>query len=208
MTNQVLVVDDDPGVRASLAALLEAGGYRVGVHCDGEALIDDPDLAAAAAVLLDIQMPGRDGLTLLGDLMARPHAPRVVMISGHGDIPTAVQAMQRGAIDFVEKPFDPERVLDAVARAVKLSDGAQDAAPNGGGLNGGALNCLSPREREVLAHLVAGEANKVVARALGISPRTVEVHRARIMQKLEVRSFAELVRLAIANGVTPGAPRT
>jgi two-component system response regulator FixJ len=203
MTNQVLVVDDDPGVRTSLAALLEAGGYRVGVHGDGETLIGDPDLAVAAAVLLDIEMPGRDGLSLLGDLMGRPRAPCVVMISGHGDIPTAVQAMQRGAIDFIEKPFDPERVLDAVARAVRLSDGAQDHAPNGGALNG-----LSPREREVLAHLVAGEANKVVARALGISPRTVEVHRARIMQKLEVRSFAELVRLAIANGVTLGAART
>lgn len=196
MSKQVLVVDDDPGVRASLAALLEASGYNVGVHSDGDALISSPDLAGASAVLLDIQLPGRDGLSILADLMTRPQAPRVVMISGHGDIPTAVQAMQRGAIDFVEKPFDPERVLDAVARAFTLADGAQEAQPDAG-----VLKELSPREREVLSHLVAGQANKVVARALGISPRTVEVHRARIMQKLNVRSFAELVRLAIAHGV-------
>lgn len=203
MAKQVLVVDDDAGVRHSLAALLEADGYRVGVHSDGETLSGDPDLAAGVAVLLDIQLPGRDGMTLLGELMALSRPPQVVMISGHGDIPTAVQAMQRGAIDFVEKPFDPERVLDAVARAVQLASGGQETAAANGALTG-----LSPREREVLAHLVAGEANKVVARALGISPRTVEVHRARIMQKLEVRSFAELVRLAIANGVAPGGART
>jgi two-component system response regulator FixJ len=193
------VVDDDPGIRDSLAAVLEAAGHEAICHASGEAFLSAAAGKRCDVALLDLQLPGKDGLSTLNDWVGGGGNGKVIMISGHGDIPLAVRALQQGAVDFVEKPFAPDRVLAAINRALELGG----AAPAGVVNEFAALVAtLSPREREVLQHLAAGEANKVVARALKISPRTVEVHRARVMQKLKVKSFAEMVRVAVASGLT------
>lgn len=198
MDGTIHVVDDHEAIRRSLALLLGAAGHRVLTYESGEAL-----LRAAAGgleagvVILDVRMPGRDGLSVLEALAARePHLP-VIVVTGHGDIPLAVRAMRAGAQDFVEKPYSEARILGAVREALEAGRQAERARRQR--LQAAArLATLSPREREVLDALVEGRANKAIAAALGISPRTVEVHRAHLMEKLGVRSLPEAVRLYLA----------
>jgi two-component system response regulator FixJ len=194
----VHVVDDDAAVRGSLRFLLESAGLSVTVHPSAEAF-----LAAAAAavpvgcVLTDLRMPGLGGLGLQAELLARGRHVPVIVMTGHGDVPTAVRALKNGAIDFLEKPFADEQLLTAVrralaaGRALRASEEAAAAAVR-------RLARLTPREREVMQGLVAGRASKEIARDLGASPRTIEVHRLRVMDKLEVRSLPDLVRLVQA----------
>jgi two-component system response regulator FixJ len=198
----VLVVDDDEAVRESLDALLHADGFQVEAFASAEAMMAAPASPGADACLLDIRMPGKDGLTLLGEMAAWPKRPPTIVMTGHGDIPMAVRAMKLGAVDFIEKPFDPEDLLEAVRAALRAAPRRDNAAaPNDPDVDE-KLRRLTPRERDVLERLVLGMSNKEAAIDLGISPRTVEIHRARLMEKMAAGSLAHLVRMAVGAGVT------
>ncbi|UPY35691.1 response regulator [Sediminicoccus sp. KRV36] len=202
----VHVVDDDEAVRRSLAMLLDSMHYRVATYPSAEALLTiaaTPEGLEAGCILVDVRMEGMDGLSLIEALRRQGVGLPVVVVTGHADVPLAVRAMRAGAMDFVEKPYSEERILEAVGaafgamrvvdqrRVLELQSEARVAS-------------LSPRESEVLAALVAGKANKVIGFELGISPRTVEVHRANLMEKLGVRSLPEAVRIGLAAGISPG----
>jgi two-component system, LuxR family, response regulator FixJ len=193
----VHVVDNDEAVRWAIATLLRSAGIPAQTYPDGLALLDALpaiDVGGAGCVLADLRMPGLDGLELLHRLRARGFRRPVVIITGHGDIPTAVRAMRAGAADFLEKPFDEDALL-SVARAALAAPG-----PHGAGAASEAaarIAALSPREREVLDRLVAGMGSRDIARELGISPRTVDVHRARLLARLGAGSLAEAVRVAV-----------
>jgi two-component system response regulator FixJ len=197
------VVDDELAVRRSLSLLLRAAGYEVQTFESGEAF-----LAAAEAelplgcVLLDLRMPGVSGLEVQRAMTERRLAHPVVLITAHGDVPVAVQAMKAGACDFIEKPFSGEEILRAVEAALDRCRAAEDEAREAEEAEA-RIAVLSPRENDVLQGLVAGRQNKVIAQDLGISPRTVEIHRANLMTKLGARSLPEVVRVALSAGVKP-----
>jgi two-component system response regulator FixJ len=195
----VYVVDDDDAVRDSLTMLLEAAGLRVEAFATGaEVLVRCRD-ERPACVITDVRMPGMDGLQLQQRL-AQLHAQLpVIVITGHGDVPLAVRAMKAGAVDFIEKPFSDEVILASIEAAARGRRGAGSGAIAGEFAD--RLARLTARERDVFHQLIVGHPNKVVAFNLGISARTVEIHRARVMEKLEVRSLPELVRQAIEAGV-------
>lgn len=196
----VLVVDDDPAVRDSLQAMLEAEGFRVDVFAGAREFLDVLPAPPRSVVLADVRMPDIDGLELLSALSGRSDAPPVIMITGHGDVPMAVKAMKLGAADFVEKPFAPEAIV------ASINDALRPLRPATAGTEADeCLDCLTRREREVLEQLVIGRSNKAIARELGISPRTVEIHRARVMEKMQAQSLPQLVRRALAAGVDPAA---
>lgn len=193
MSARVYVVDDDPALRDSLAALLGAHGYDVHCFADASGFLETVSEARQGCVLLDIRLPDRDGLSVLAEVADRAPGLAVVMITGHADVPQAVAAMKAGALDFVEKPVRPDGLPQII-----------DAALNAkGDIDPGVLDriaVLTAREREVLAELVHGASNKQIARALAISPRTAEVHRARVMRKMEADSLSHLVRMAMGAG--------
>ncbi len=198
----VHVIDDDADVRQSLAFLLTAAGFTVRVHESAVTFLAVLPEAQEGCVITDVRMPQMNGLELqrrLGELKA---GLPVIVMTGHGDVPLAVEAMKAGAIDFIEKPFDDEVLLSAVRAALsrQLRDNARDART----LEiQGRIKRLSEREREVLDRLVAGKANKVIAFELGISPRTVEVYRANVMTKMQADSLSELVRMALIEDLAP-----
>jgi two-component system response regulator FixJ len=194
----VHVVDDHEAIRRSLALLLGAAGHTVTTYESGEALLAAAEGGLApGCIILDVRMPGRDGLLVMEALSERHLALPVIVVTGHGDVPLAVRAMRAGAQDFVEKPYSEARILGAVAEALEAGRAAERAQTRRAEA-AARLAVLSPREREVLDALVEGRANKAIAAALGISPRTVEVHRAHLMEKLGVRSLPEAVRLHLA----------
>jgi two-component system response regulator FixJ len=199
---RVYIVDDDEAVRDSLSVLLESKAYEVrGFGSAPEFLAAAPSLPVGC-LIVDIRMPEMDGLELQQRLIDRAlHFPMIV-ITGHGDVPLAVRAMKAGAVDFIEKPFASEAILDSLAAALSrlAALGERDAA---GVAAAGKLALLSPRERDVLYGLLAGLPNKSIAFDLEISPRTVEIHRARVMDKMGARSLSELIRLGLAAGVRP-----
>ncbi len=192
------IVDDDPAVRDSLRLLLEASAFAVRTHASAAAFLVEA-AALVGCVLTDVRMPELDGLELQQRLNERGVRLPVIVMTGQGDIPIAVRAMKAGAVDFLEKPVDEARLLDAVGRALeqgkRLLQAQASAAEAAARLAG-----LTPREREVLDLLVTGLSNKAVGNELGASPRTIEVHRARILEKLQARSLPELVRLVLAAG--------
>jgi two-component system response regulator FixJ len=196
----VYVVDDDDAVRDSLALLLEAAGLRVEAFAAAaEVLVRCRD-ERPACVVTDVRMPEMDGLQLQQRL-AQLHAQLpVIVITGHGDVPLAVQAMKAGAVDFIEKPFSDEVILASIETAV--THGRRSAGSGAVSREiADRLARLTPRELEVFHQLILGHPNKVIAYNLSISARTVEIHRARVMDKMEVRNLPELVRLAIEAGV-------
>lgn len=197
MTDEALisVVDDDPGVRDSLRLLLESANYPVKTYESARQFLDDE--STSACLIADVRMQEMDGLALQEEIGRRNSGLPVIMITGHGDVPLAVRAMKAGAVDFIEKPFDGELLLASVRRAVEIgrktrSEAAEVAAAER------LLALLTPRERSVLEQLVIGRSNKVAAYELGISPRTVEIHRAHIMGKMNARSLSDLVRVSLA----------
>jgi two-component system response regulator FixJ len=198
----VHVVDDDPAVRRSLERLLDAAGFHVVSYQSPAAFLNAASGLSAGCVLLDIRMPGVDGLEVQARLnRLRVNLPVIVM-TGHGDVPSAVRAMKAGAVDFLEKPFDDETLLNAIGRAFakasRLIGGDREAVRAAQ-----RIATLSPREREVLDALLAGRQNKVIAFDLNISVRTVEVHRARMMERLGTKQFADAIRLAVMATLAP-----
>lgn len=194
------VIDDDELVGNTVAAIAQEAGFHTRSFTSGIGFLDELDHLVEGVSLLDVRMPGVDGMEVLEILRARWPSTPVLMVSGYGDIPLAVSAMQRGASSFIEKPLDPDALIDLLVR-VRSGEILKFDAPGSYAVGKNGLSALSEREIEVLRLLVMGDQNKMVARKLGISPRTVEVHRARIMQRLEVKSFAEMVRLAIQSGL-------
>lgn len=196
--NTIHVVDDDAAIRDSLRMLLEAAGFAVQTHDSGTAF-----LAAAPApggcVLTDVRMPEIDGLELQNRLAESGIRLPVIVMTGQADVPVAVRAMKAGAVDFLEKPFNDEELITAVRRALDESKRIQESASVAAEA-ADRLAVLTPREREVLGHLVTGLPTKAIANELGASPRTIEVHRARVFEKLQVHSLPELVRLVLAAG--------
>jgi two-component system response regulator FixJ len=189
----VHVVDDDQAVRDSLRFLLESADIPVIAHQSAEAFLATAPGGKIGCVLTDVRMPGVNGLELQRRLQQLGLPAAVIVMTGHGDVPLAVQAMKNGALDFLEKPFDDTKLLAAVGRALAASRSMRAAAAAAASASS-RLTSLTPREGEVLAGLVAGQSNKEIARDLGTSPRTIEVHRTRVMAKLGVHSLPALVR--------------
>lgn len=192
------IVDDDPAIRDALTVVLELEGYDVASFETGEAFLDYVGAGGAPGdcVILDVHMPGQSGIEILRKLQQDGFRTPVFVISGQGDIPMAVEAIKQGAHDFIEKPFDAEtvvtRVRDAIAATQKTAGEELPERTFPG------ADTLTPREREVLEEITAGASNKEAGRTLGISPRTIEVHRARIMEKLSARNAADLVRIVLS----------
>jgi two-component system, LuxR family, response regulator FixJ len=197
---QIFVVDDDDAVRDSLDALLSHRGFTVNTFGSSTVFLERiGELAGRACLLLDIRMPGMDGLEVLSRVVARKLPLAIVMITGHADVPTAVRAMKTGAVDFIEKPFTQDTILVAVSKAF---DSLDDVQPSSAEVQQIAerIESLSPRERDVLGRLVDGLTNKEIARELDISPRTVEVYRAGVMDKMAARNLSALVKMGLAAG--------
>lgn len=195
-THAVHVVDDDNGVRASLKWLLESVGLQVRTYENGRDFLDTAQPGTPGCVLLDVRMPQLGGFELQAELAARGFLLPVIFLTAHGDIPMTVRAMQGGAYDFLEKPFNDQALIEKVQAALRMSQRQhEDASVQGSRRR--LLDQLSAREREVFALLVQGKASKVIAAELNISYKTVEVHRAHIREKLGVTSLADLVRLAM-----------
>ncbi|MEL6687882.1 MAG: response regulator [Pseudomonadota bacterium] len=189
----IIIIDDDDAVRDSLSILLEAHGFSIQTFVSGDAFLQAGH-SHGDCILMDVRMPGRDGLTTLKEFRASGCNIPVIVMSGHADVAMAVTALKSGAIDFVEKPFDAGELLSAIGRALAERTAYLDA-------QNARLEAernfarLTPREKEIASLLVSGEPNKGVARALDISVRTVETHRANILSKLDIRSLSDLVRL-------------
>ena len=196
---EIFVVDDDPAVRDTLSMVLSAGGYQVICFADGAALLQMARSRTPSAILLDVHIPGKSGLDLLKELHGEDYPAPIFMISGQGDIAMAVSAIKNGALDFIEKPF---RGSEIVARLNEAIDAyarrqTQTAASNVATLHFPGREPLTRREREVLEQFTSGASNKEAGRTLGISPRTIEDHRANIMKKLGARNAADLVRIVM-----------
>jgi len=193
----VHIVDDEEPIRDSLEILLGAAGLQTRGWPSSVALLAACHALEPGCLLVDIRMPGMDGITLLENLRKNGVTLPVIIMTGHGDVPLAVRAMRAGAADFIEKPFSRAQLLGSL-RAALGTAGPEAAAPENPN-----LARLSSREREVLEGLLNGLPNKTIGYDLGISPRTVEIHRARVMDKMGARSLSELVRLALAAGLKP-----
>ncbi|WP_029063982.1 response regulator [Labrenzia sp. DG1229] len=192
----VYIVDDDPAVRDALSVLFNMEGYVVETFSDGDTFIQSASKSVPACVMLDVHMPGRSGIEILKALNAENYPAPIFIISGQGDIPMAVEAIRNGAFDFIEKPFSAETVLDRVKEAIAAMKQREDE-DRSQTFEGADL--LTRRELEVLKQITDGASNKEAGRTLGISPRTVEVHRARIMEKLSARNAADLVRIVLGH---------
>ena len=198
----VFVVDDDEAVRDSLDALLSAEGFRVRTFGSAREFVDGCEHRAVGCLLLDVNMPETSGLVLQQRVAQEWPGLAVVIVTGHADVQVAVRAMKAGAVDFIEKPFERTVLAETVHQAVERSNTAA-AERSQSDESVARLALLSPRERQVLEGLVAGQPNKTIAYDLNISPRTIEIYRARLMDKMQARSLPELVRMAIAAGVKP-----
>lgn len=192
----VWIVDDDEAMRSSLKWLIESVGMRVESYSSADQFLQSNYVGRFGCLLLDVRMPGISGLELLEQLNDQQRLPPTIIITGHGDVPMAVRAMKSGAIEFIEKPFNDEVLLDAIRRALALEEQRRDLSAEVADV-ASRMAHLTPRETEVMAMVTEGKSNKEIANDLGVSAKTVEAHRARVMEKMEAGSLAELVRMAI-----------
>jgi two-component system, LuxR family, response regulator FixJ len=199
----VYIVDDDPALRDSLLVLLDSKGYRVQSFASAREFLTVAPSLPLGCLIVDIRMPEMDGLELGERLRAQALEFPMIVITGHADVPLAVQAMKGGAVDFIEKPFAAEQLLEGIEAARSRLAALPSELDPATAAAASRLALLSPREREVLEGLLDGLPNKSIAYDLAISPRTVEIHRARVMDKMGARSLSELIRLALAAGVRP-----
>jgi len=197
------IVDDEEAIRRSAGFMLKTSGYAVSTYASGDAFLQSARDAEPGCVLLDVRMPGMDGLEVQKAMAERGIAMPVVVLTGHGDITVAVRAMKGGAVDFIEKPFEKAVLLTAITAAFERLDDASARAARAGDA-AVAIAALTRREQDVLRGLAQGLPNKTIAFDLAISPRTVEVHRANLMAKLQVRSLSEALRIAFAAGLQEG----
>jgi two-component system, LuxR family, response regulator FixJ len=198
----VFVVDDDPAMRDSLRWLLESVGLRVQTYATAAEFLAGRDPAAPGCLVLDVRMPGMSGLDLQEELQRRRTDLPTIVVTGHAEVPMAVRAVKAGAIDFIEKPFSDQLLLDRVRQALETDRQERETRARREEARR-RVGHLTPREREVLDLVVAGRANKEIASVLGLSPKTVEVHRARVMEKMEVDSLADLIRVALQASAEP-----
>lgn len=196
-TPTVWIVDDDEAMRSSLKWLIESVGMRVESHSSANEFLQAHYPGRFGCLLLDVRMPGMSGLELLEHLREQQMLPPTIIITGHGDVPMAVRAMKSGAMDFIEKPFNDEVLLDAIRRALAAEEQRRDVTAEVADIAARLAN-LTPREHEVMQMVTEGKSNKEIANTLGVSAKTVEAHRARVMEKMQAGSLAELVRMAIA----------
>ncbi len=195
-TGVVELVDDDPGVRDAIAFLLKTVGTPCNTYANAAEFLDQYDDDGINCLVLDIRMPGMSGLELQEEIHRRGWHPPIIFITGHGEIAMAVRAMRNGAFDFIQKPFQDQELLDSINAALLIARSQQKKQRDISEIQD-AFESLSPREREVMALVTAGKANKVIAFDLGVSQRTVEIHRARVMHKMDAHNLAELVRTQI-----------
>ncbi len=197
------IVDDEEAIRRSAGFMLKTSGYAVSTYASGDAFLQAARDAEPGCVLLDVRMPGMDGLEVQKAMAERGIAMPVVVLTGHGDITVAVRAMKGGAVDFIEKPFEKAVLLTAITAAFERLDDAGARAARAGDA-AVAIAALTGREQDVLRGMAQGLPNKTIAFDLAISPRTVEVHRANLMAKLQVKSLSEALRIAFAAGLQEG----
>jgi FixJ family two-component response regulator len=202
---KVFVVDDDPSIRESLRWLLESVELGVETYESAEDFLDGYDTSTHGCLLLDVRMPGMSGLSLQKELQSRGIGMPIIFITGHGDVPLAVRACKAGALDFIEKPFSDQRLLDLVREALEKERAVAAVRAEVTAFRE-RLASLTGREREIMDLVADGRTNREMAAALGVSPRTVEVHRARLTDKLGVDSVATLVRMLIAAGAHKHSP--
>jgi two-component system response regulator FixJ len=195
---EVYVIDDDEAIRRSLTFLLRTAGLLVRTYANGDEFLREAGQLPPGCVITDVRMPEMDGLELVRRLKEAGLPMTPIVITGHGDIPLAVEAMKMGAADFLEKPFRDDLLLEAVDRALRVTASPRDSSAEGADLRYvEAFAGLSPREREVLGAVILGKTNKMIARDFQISPRTVEVHRAKVMTKTGARTLSDLVRMSL-----------
>jgi two-component system response regulator FixJ len=199
----VQIIDDDDALRDSLTFLLSSAGIEAKSYESAGAYLNDPQRGAAGCIITDVRMPGMSGIDLLRKLKSDGVSLPVIVMTGHGDVPLAVEAMKLGAFDFIEKPFDDDALLVSVRGALGVQEKHTRVESQRQEIEN-RLTQLSTRERQVLDGLVAGQANKVIAYELGISPRTVEIYRANVMTKMQANSLSDLVRMALVTGALKG----
>ena len=199
MTKKIVLVEDDSAVRESLAAVLESWDYNVEAFEDGESFLQAGLSPGTECLLLDVRLPGIDGISLLEKVRVSDKTTPIIILTGHGEISMAVNALRSGAQDFVEKPYDDE---DLVRRIENVKSIVAPAGPDRQHFVD-MLSALTPRETDVMREVVAGYANKMIAHRLGLSPKTVEIHRARVMEKTGAKSLSHLVRIALKAGIDP-----
>jgi two-component system, LuxR family, response regulator FixJ len=202
LQHEIFIVDDDPVALDLLSTVFRLEGFDVASFLEGASFVAAAKERIPACVLLDVNLPGVSGLQILQELKAQTYPAPIFIISGQRDIPTAVTAIKNGALDFIEKPFDTDAVVSRVREAIVAWErrGADDHAAAGLVPQFPGRDLLTPREREVLGQIAGGASNKEAGRQLGISPRTIEVHRARIMEKLGAKNAADLVRIVLSEG--------
>jgi two-component system response regulator FixJ len=198
-SGEIFVVDDDPMVLNALSIMLSRAGYQVTPFAEGASFLAAARSRTPACIILDVHMPGRSGLDILKELNGEQYPAPIFIVSGAGDIPMAVEAIKNGALDFIEKPFDATTLVTHVRDAIEAWSRRRG---NGGRLLGTfrGHDQLTSRERDVLSQIASGSSNKQAGRELGISPRTIEVHRARILEKLGAKNAADLVRIVLSEG--------
>jgi len=204
-TTIVFVVDDDASVLRGIKRLLRSAGFTGETFASAREFLERYDSNAVGCVILDLAMPGFDGLQMQQALAERGSVLPIIFLTGHGDIPTSVQAMKGGAVDFLTKPVSDEELLGAVRNAIQRCEVLSRTREDVEGIKR-RVATLTPRERQVLAHLLSGKLNKQIAADLGTAEQTIKIHRARVMQKMQVRTLVALVRLAEHAGIQAAAP--
>ena len=199
----VMVVDDDTGVRNAMRILLKSVGLDATLYASAQEFLAAYQPSQPGCLVLDIRMPGMSGLELQQQLNLQGAVIPVIFMTGHGDIPMAVEAMQHGAFDFLQKPFRDQDLLDRIQRAIAKDAERRQSLGEHARIKA-HLETLTEREREVLELMVKGKQNKQIAQELGVSPRTIEIHRARVMEKMDAHSVAELVRMMLDLSHAPG----